>query len=51
MIQIDDSYSEEFKELYFEKVKTEFRRIIKKRKEVFDGEKEMLETYLIIYKQ
>ena len=32
MIQIDDSYSEEFKELYFEKVKTEFRRIIKKKK-------------------
>lgn len=32
MIQIDDLYSEEFKELYFERVKTEFRRIIKKKK-------------------
>lgn len=29
MIQIDDLYSEEFKELYFEKVKTEFGKIIK----------------------
>ena len=34
MIQIEDLYSEEFKELYFEKVKTEFGRIIKTKKGV-----------------